>query len=114
MAKAKLGAGGVEITLDGEAAVLRPTLRAAQQLSRQTDGLMGAIERVTRFDLDTIISVVALGLDRTPKDVQDAVWRTGCSDLAPHCIRFLGVLANGGRPADGSEGGEEDGDPRNA
>lgn len=113
MAKAKLGAGSVEITLDGEAVVLRPTLRAAQTLSRQTDGLMGAIERVTRFDLDATISVIALGLDRSAKDVADAVWRTGCSELAPDCIKFLGILANGGRPADSSDGGEEDADPRN-
>lgn len=111
--KPRLGAGNVDITLDGEAVTLKPTLKAAQTLSRQTDGLMGAIERVTRFDLDTITSVVALGSGREVKDVADAVWRTGVSDLAPAAIKFLGILANGGRPADGS-GGEEDADPRTA
>lgn len=110
MGKASIGAGNVSITLDDEEVVLRPTLRAAQTLSRQADGLMGAIERVSRFDLDTITSVVALGLDKPTKDVADAVWRTGVSDLAPAAIRFLGILANGGRPSDGS-GGEEKADP---
>lgn len=111
--KPRLGAGNVDITLDGEAVTLKPTLKAAQTLSRQTDGLMGAIERVTRFDLDTITSVVALGTGREVKEVADAVWRTGVSDLAPSAIKYLGILANGGRPADGSNGGEEDADPRN-
>ena len=83
MAKASLGAGNVVITLDGEEAVLRPSLKAAQTLSRQTDGLMGAIERVTRFDLDTLTSVIALGVDKPSKEVAEAVWRTGVSDLAP-------------------------------
>ena len=111
MSKASLGAGNVAITLDGEEAVLRPSLKAAQTLSRQADGLMGAIERVTRFDLDTLISVIALGVDKPAKEVAEAVWRTGVSELAPHAIKFLGILANGGRPAD-SSGGEEDADPR--
>ena len=113
MSKAKLGAGSVEITLDGEAVVLRPTLRAAQTLSRQADGLIGALERVSRFDLDTLTSVVALGLDRDVKEVADAVWRAGASTLAPKAIKYLGMLSNGGRPSD-SSGGEEDADPRNA
>lgn len=111
MAKTSLGIGNVEITLDGEAVALRPSLKAAQTLSRQADGLMGAIERITRFDVDTLTSVIALGLDRPVKDVGEAVWRTGVSELAPHAIRYLGILANGGRPA-GSEGGSGDADPR--
>lgn len=112
MSKASIGAGNVPITLDGEDVVLRPSLKAAQTISRQADGIMGAIDRVARFDLDALISIIALGLDKPVKEVADAVWRTGCSDLAPAAIKFLGILANGGRPSDGS-GGEEDADPRN-
>jgi hypothetical protein len=112
MEKATLGAGNVLITLDGEEATLRPTLKAAQTLSRRADGLIGAIERVSRFDLDVITAVVALGLDRPEKDIAEAVWSTGASSLAPTAIKFLGILANGGRPADGS-GGEGGADPRN-
>lgn len=113
MGKAKLGAGNVEIELDGEIVTLRPSLRAAQTLSRQADGLIGAIERVSRFDLDTLTSVTALGLGREAKDVAEAVWSTGASTLAPKAIKFLGMLSNGGRPADDSSGGEGDADPRN-
>lgn len=112
MGKASLGAGNVDLELDGETVTLRPTLKAAQTLSRRTDGLIGAIERVSRFDLDTVVAVVALGIDKPEKDVAERVWRTGVNEIAPHAIKFLGILANGGRPADGS-GGEEDADPRN-
>lgn len=110
MAKPSIGAGNVAITLDDEEVVLKPTLKAAQAISRQNGGIMSAVERVTRFDLEAITSVVALGLGREAKDVAEAVWRTGCSTLAPHVIKYLGMLANGGRPADGGEG---DADPRN-
>ena len=112
MAKASLGAGNVPITLAGEVVVLRPTLKAAQTLSRRSDGLIGAIERVSRFDLDTVVAVVALGLDVPEKDVAEKVWSAGVNELAPAAIKYLGILANGGRPAD-DKGGEGDGDPRN-
>lgn len=112
MSKATLGAGNVAITLDGEDVVLRPTLKAAQTISRQTGGIIGAIEAVSRFDFDVLASVIALGLDRPVKDVVDDVWRTGVSELAPRAIKFLGILANGGRPVDKEQGGEEEGDPR--
>lgn len=111
MSKPSLGAGNVAISLDDEEAVLRPTLKAAQAISRQNGGIMSAVERVTRFDLETITSVVALGTGRETKEVAEAVWRTGCSTLAPHVIRYLGILANGGRPADG-DGGSGDENPR--
>ncbi len=109
--KAKLGAGNVEITLDGETAILRPTLKAAQTLSRRSGGLVALVQEVTKFDLDAVTAVVALGLDRQPKDVADAVWRTGVSDLAGPVVEFISVLANGGRRSDESEGGEGESGP---
>jgi len=109
--KSSIGAGNVEITLDGDTVTLRPTLKAAQSISRQAGGIMGAVEAVSKFDLDAITSIIALGLDRPVKEVAEAVWRTGCSDLAPAVIKFLGILANGGRPLD-DDGGEGDGDPQ--
>ena len=113
MSKPALGAGNVTITLDGEDVVLRPTLKAAQTISRMNGGIMSAVERVTLFDLEVITSVVAAGLDRPTKEIADDVWRTGCADLAPHVINFLSILANGGRPVGGS-GGEGEENPRGA
>ncbi len=107
MAKPSSGAGTVAIKLDYEEVVLRPTLKPPQTTSLQNGGIMIAVERVTRFDLEAITSVVALVLGREAKDVADAVWRTGCSTRAPHVIKYLGMLANGGRPADGGEGEDD-------
>ena len=111
MGKAAIGAGDVEIELDGEKAVLRPSLKAAQAISRQAGGIMGAMQALRTLDVDALTSVIALGLGKEAKDVAEAVYRTGVADLTPPATLFLTMLANGGRPADdaGGEGGE---DPR--
>lgn len=111
-AKAKLGAGNVEITLDGETAILRPTLKAAQTLSRRSGGFMELVQEVTKFDLDAITAVVALGLDRQQKDIAEAVWRTGVAEISGPVVEYIGILANGGRRIDESAGGEGEADPR--
>jgi hypothetical protein len=114
MTKPSLGAGNVEIELDGETVVLKPTLRAAQTISRQNGGILGAVDRVSKFDLDTLTQVVALGLNATGKDAEtipDKVWSTGMTDLVGPVTRYLSILANGGRPVKAG-GGEEDADPR--
>lgn len=111
MSKAQLGAGNVEIELDGEKVVLRPTLRAAQAISRQEGGIMAAVQALSKLDIDALTGVIAFGLGKEPKDVADAVWRTGAADLTPPAARFLTILANGGRPSD-SKGGEEGENPR--
>lgn len=108
MSKASLGIGNVEIDLDGEKVVLRPTLKAAQTISRLNGGILGAVEAVVKFDLETITSVVALGLGKEPKDVADRVFEAGIANLAPAVVRYLTIIANGGRPS----GGEEAADPR--
>jgi hypothetical protein len=95
------GAGDVPLELDGEQVVLRPTLDAALQASRIANGLTGAIDQCARYDLDTIIRVVALGLGLSgngSKDLPDKVYRTGVHIVAGKCIRFLNVLSNGGKP----------------
>lgn len=112
MAKTSLGAGNVEIKLDGETAVLRPSLGAAQAISRRDGGIMAMVNAITRFDLDALSFVVAQGLGKEQKEVTEKVWRTGISTLAPAAIKYCTILANGGRPADDSEGGEGDADPR--
>jgi hypothetical protein len=109
MTKASLGAGNVEITLDGETAVLKPTLLAAQTISRQAGGIIAAVEAAAKFDVDAVTGVIALGLGRKPTEVAEAVWSTGIADLAPKAIEFLTILANGGRRANG---GEEKANPR--
>lgn len=114
MAKATLGAGNVDITLDGEPAVLRPSLQAAQSISRQNGGISGAVRAVGQFDFDAIVSVVTLGLGVTgaeAKEIPNKVWKTGLTELVGPVSSFLTILANGGRPI--SSGGEEGEDPQN-
>lgn len=107
MSNPSLGAGDVNLMLDGEMVTLRPTLRAAQTISRQAGGIVAAMQAVGRFELDTITQVVALGLNKVkPGDlpeVAEKVYRTGLTDVVPAVTTFLTNLANGGRPAATSE-----------
>jgi hypothetical protein len=114
MTKAAIGAGNVEIDLDGETVVLRPTLKAAQTISRQAGGIRKAIDALGNFDIDVMTSIITLGMDltgREAKDVADKVWRTGMADLTVPVIQYLTILANGGRPVDAT-GGEGTEDPQ--
>ena len=114
MTTASLGAGNVTITLDGEEAVLRPSLKAAQTISKQSGGIIAAVNAVARFDFETIVSVIALGLGvsqgRAVQDLAEKVYATGLTDLVEPVTRFLTIVANGGRPVEA--GGEGERDPR--
>jgi len=112
--KAQLGAGNVEIELDGETVVLKPSLNACQTVSRQSGGISAAVAAVGRFDFDTVVSVVTLGLGATGSDakaIPEKVWRTGLTDLVGPVTKYLTIIANGGRPVEDA-GGEEGEDPQ--
>ncbi|ETA72341.1 MULTISPECIES: hypothetical protein [Mesorhizobium] len=112
MSKPALGAGNVEIELDGETVVLRPSLMAAQAISRQSGGISSAVRSVGNYDFDVIVSVVTLGLGATgqeAKAIPEKVWRTGLTDLIGPVSTYLTIIANGGRPM---SGGEEAADPQ--
>ena len=104
MNKATIGAGDVSIKLDGEECVLRPSLGAARAASRLNGGIMAAVQAIGQFDFDMVVQVIALGLDRKPSEIEDAVYNTSVAELAPFAITFLTNLANGGRPVDGGSG----------
>ncbi len=113
MTNTHIGAGNVEIELDGEKMVLRPTLKAAQAISRQAGGIMGAISAIGKFDIDVMSNVVALGLGLEGKDaraIPEKVYATGMMELSGPVTQFLSNLSNGGRPLSGGEGDE---DPQN-
>lgn len=115
MSKATLGAGNVDIELDGETVTLRPTLKAAQTISRQAGGIVKAIEAIGKFDLDAMVGVIQLGLNLSNKDaanLAEKVWATGMAELSGPVINYLSILANGGRPISSTEGGEGDDSPR--
>ena len=103
---AGVGSGNVTITLAGREYILRPSLNACLVISRQAGGIRGAIDKVLAMDIDMIVRVIQLGLGndaaRRFKDLPEVVFRSGLTDtssgLMAHCIEYLGVLANGGRP----------------
>lgn len=104
--KAQLGIGSVPIMLNGSEYVLVPSLNAAKKLSRMHGGIRGAIDAVMKMDIDVITEVVELGLGprvaSTIKDLPTLVWQSGLTDqtgrLTEHCITYLSILANGGKP----------------
>lgn len=108
-----IGSGNVTITLDGEDVVMKPSLKAAQTISKTSGGIIAAVQAVGRMDFDTVVTVIALGLGKTgTRDVQDIaekVYATGITELVEPVTRFLTIVANGGRPV---AGGEEEQDPR--
>jgi len=114
MTKAKLGAGNVEIEIGGNTFVLKPNLKAAQTISRQTGGIRAALTAVSSFDLDTITTVIALGLNWDSKAaaaLPEMVYETGVGSLVAPVTKYLVILANGGRPVGDDEGGEGDENP---
>lgn len=116
------GAGDVKITLGGEDLVLKATLNAGLTISRLAGGIRGAMEKVIAMDLDTITTVVTVGLGQEEakrlKNIDRLVFENGLTDaqggLPGKCIEFLANLARGGRPADSddAEGGEDPTNPQ--
>ncbi len=109
MSKARLGAGNVDIELDGETFTLRPTLKAAQTISRLNGGIRPTLEKVGDLDLDVITNIIAVGLDKSPADIAEKVWLTGIPPLVGPVTDFVAIVANGGRRP--SAGGEEKENP---
>jgi hypothetical protein len=112
--KPHLGAGDVPIVIDGDEYVLRPSLRAAQQISRKEGGIVGAINRVLQMDIDTVTQIVIVGIGLTEigakkLNLHERLWQAGMTDdsgrICDLCVKYLRILANGGRlPKDQQDG----------
>lgn len=98
----KLNAGDVVITLNGEDRVLKPTLRALTVISSQYNGLSKARELIVAQDFAAAVFIIRQGLnlnDREAKTLPDEVYENGLNiDLLVPLLRFMGILANGGKP----------------
>lgn len=116
--KASIGEGDVTIILDGREVQLKPTFMAAQTISRMNGGIKGTIEKVLAVDVDTICSVVAIGMGfhgnrRAPQDLPQQIYEAGLTDdsggIVAQVALYLRVLASGGRmPKDRTEGGQQE------
>lgn len=113
----QLGEGNVPIKLDGVDLELKPTLFAATRVSALTGGFAPAVDAVRNLNLEVMTTVIALGLGLTAhgaKDIPEKVFGTGAISLMAPVIRYINILANGGRPLENTEGEGEDGGPQNA
>jgi len=98
----QLTAGDVPITLAGETRILRPSQTALALISRAYKGLGKVREALVDQDFDAAVTVIRSGLNLSvaeEEDISRKVYETGlASDLLIPLIRFVAVLANGGKP----------------
>ena len=113
MTQAEMGAGDVVLDLAGQEVILKPTLQAAIALSNGRGGITGMVQRCLDFEFDAIHAVVLAGLgQRGSKDLPELIFKAGLLQVSPACIRFVHIVANGGRPVSDEENdGEEDNAP---
>ena len=83
--------------LDGKPVTLRPTLKAARQVSA-AGGFQNVVNRLQSGDLEYYILVTAAGLDKSKDSVAAGVYRTGLPALASDLVKFCNLCANGGKP----------------
>ena len=110
--KTHVGAGNVEIELDGETCILKPSLQACQALSRMRGGISNMARAVGDLDFDAMVTVIGLGLGLSGKELKDLperVYETGLPNLSAPLIRYLLIVANGGKPLDNGGSDEDQG-----
>jgi hypothetical protein len=90
-------AEGVVVTLDGAPVTLRYTLGASKRIDSQFGDFVSAMRRVTNFNFESFPKVVAAGLDKSPQEVEAAVFAAGMDSLLKPLSEYLSWLCNGGR-----------------
>lgn len=99
---AQINDGDVEIFLNGQSIVLRPTLRAMSAISSQ-GGLGKVRQALVDQDFSTVVSVIMHGANmagtRDAKELPEAVFKNGLdASLLVPLINYVAILANGGKP----------------
>lgn len=93
--------GHQEIPLGGGTVTLAPTLGAALDLCHRHSSFGTLLAKLEAYDLPAAADVVHAGLGRTEgeRDATRAdVFAAGLIEMTPLLIRFVIMLANGGRP----------------
>jgi hypothetical protein len=109
--KTHIGAGNVEIELDDEICVLKPSLQACQALSRMRGGINNTVRAVGDLDFDVMVTVIGLGLGLSGKELKELperVYENGLPELSGPLIRYLSNVANGGKPFNDDGGSDKD------
>jgi hypothetical protein len=93
--------GHVEIPLAGGQVTLAPTLGAATALNRRHENFGTLLAKLEAYDLAAAADVVHLGLGRGDHErgtTEEQVFAVGLIELTPLLLRFVIMLANGGKP----------------
>ncbi len=89
----------VDIKLGEYSLQLMPSLAALEQLSNGS-GLEDIAKKVSNLEFDAIKKVIIVGLGLSgngAKELPQLIYQTGLTNLAPLCITYINLLANGGR-----------------
>lgn len=100
---------GIEITLNGKAETLRPSLGAAKKVNAM-GGFMHVHSRLQAYDFDVFVMVTSAGLEKKASDVEAAVYKTGLPNLLADLTSFVNLLANGGKPITVPDGDDATGE----
>lgn len=112
MSGAEPSAGDISFVVDGKEYRLVPSLNACMLVAK--GGLRPLLDRLRAYDFEAFVFVVEVGLGVNPvqaKQVPDLVYKAGMINLLDTLVRYLEVIANGGRPPAEEE---EEPDPRTA
>lgn len=84
--------------VDTPVGTLKCTLRASKEVTAYFGNFINANQRIANLDSDAITVLVAAGLEKKVKEVEDIVFAAGVVTLKAPVERWLNLLANGGKP----------------
>lgn len=90
----------LKVTLDGREVGLTCSLRAAKKLSEKYGGLLPIMDVLNFGSLQAATDVMFYALDKKDADretLETHVYDAGLKYLAPHLVRYLIALMNGGK-----------------
>lgn len=119
MAAPRVGEGRLPIELQGKSFELVPSLGACIEISGQSGGINGAVQRCLQLNFETICAVIGAGIEvggkrLNPRQREDmlpqAIYEAGLIAISAICVDFLHIVANGGRmPSDDEEDEDQEG-----
>lgn len=96
--------GIFRVELNGETIELKATLGAIRSLSNIYGGLAPVRQGIAAENLSVLVAVIRYGAgmnDVDAKNLDNRIFRNGMTgDLLVTLMRFVGALANGGKPVE--------------
>ncbi len=109
----------VRLTLGDSEFELKPSLKAAQNVSSRFNGFINALQAVAANDLQAVCYIVRQGVPLraiSTDDLNEAVYEAGTRNLMGDVMKYVNRLANGGKDPDAEDAtadAEEDDDRGN-